>query len=73
MKTMVRILEVTRCRECPHLDDRWERAPWYCTEGGLEIRSKDRIHCDCPLDTKKEYLDANDSGQPRLAETKKEI
>jgi len=57
VKAIVRILEITCCRECPHLDDRWERAPWDCTEGGLEIRCKDRIHRDCPLDTKKDYLD----------------
>jgi hypothetical protein len=56
---VVRILEVTSCGECPHLDDRWERPPWDCTAGGLQIRNKDKIHRHCPLDTKREYLDAN--------------
>jgi hypothetical protein len=56
---VVRIVEIISCGECPHLDDRWERSPWNCTEGGLEIRNKDKIHRHCPLDTKREYLDAN--------------
>ena len=66
LKTIVRILEVTSCGNCKHLDDRWERAPWDCTEGGLKIRHRDKIHRNCPLDTKKDYLAANAPDQARF-------
>ena len=55
-KKVTRVLEITRCGDCPHLDARWERAPWSCDEGALDIRSKNCIHPDCPLTTKAEYL-----------------
>ena len=56
MSKDIRIIEITCCGECPHLDARTE-SPWWC--GGLGdsvIMDTNKIHKDCPLDTKKEYL-----------------
>lgn len=61
MSEDVRVLEITNCRECPHLDSRWSNPPWRCEEGFLDIfkRHMDRVPKDCPLLKKKEYLDEN--------------
>lgn len=58
-KCPVRIFEVTCCGECPHLDARWTDPPWTCTEGSFDVRTKDKIHRDCPLVTKQQYLKAS--------------
>lgn len=55
MSAPIRIVEVNSCGNCPHLDARWERAPWSCVEGGFDVSSKKRVHKDCPLPTKSEY------------------
>ena len=53
----VRIVEIAGCGECPHLDARWEKLPWTCTEGELEIFRKKTVHRDCPLETRREYIE----------------
>lgn len=59
---MIRVLEITNCFECPHLDNRWSEPPWNCEEGCLKIYKKhmETVHKDCPLDTKEEYLAATE-------------
>lgn len=61
MAHTVRILEITNCGECPHLDNRWQDPPWYCQEAMLDIFKKHmrRCHEDCPLDTREQYVSMN--------------
>jgi hypothetical protein len=58
-----RILEITACGECPHLDRRWEYPPWTCVNGGPEIYTRylKTIPRDCPLPKQKEYLEQHTS------------
>ena len=61
MKSQPRVIEITGCCECPHLDRRWEYPPYSCVEGGLLIymRQLSKLPEKCPLQTKQEYLEEN--------------
>lgn len=50
-----RVIEITCCADCPHLDSRWTKPPWDCQEGGMNIYDTDKIHKECPLDTRSMY------------------
>ena len=59
---MTRVVEIHNCGECPHLDARWTDPPYRCEEGpmlNIGKRHMDRVHPDCPLPKKKEYLEEN--------------
>jgi len=59
---ITRVLEITSCGECPHLDTRWQNPPWDCSLGWFSVRVKDKIPRRCPLMTKKQYIEA--AGEP---------
>lgn len=56
----IRIIEITGCGECPHIDRRWVNPPWNCHEdSSIRITKKNlsKIPRGCPLITKEDYLD----------------